>query len=57
MSDEKKPMDFSYLGGKKVGHPVVDRSRKEPIDFSSIEGKKVGNALVGEPDREDHLPK
>lgn len=47
MSDEKKsaaPIDFSHLGGKKIGHPVADRSRKEPIDFSSIGGKRVGQA-------------
>jgi hypothetical protein len=48
MPNEKKPtlpIDFSHLGGKKAGHPVVDRSRKEPIDFSRIGGKRVGQAL------------
>ena len=45
MSDEKKQIDFSHLGGKKVGHPIVDRSEKKPIDFSHLGGKRVGQAL------------
>jgi hypothetical protein len=43
MSDEKKdkaPIDFSHIGGIKVGHPVPVRTEK-PIDFSSIGGKCV----------------
>jgi hypothetical protein len=46
MSYEKKeekrnaPIDFSHIGGKKVGHPVPVQTEK-PFDFSSIGGKCV----------------
>jgi hypothetical protein len=49
MSNEKTkskdPIDFSHLGGKFVGLPVVDQSAKKPIDFSRLGGKRVGQAL------------
>ena len=49
MSNEKKdqkpkaPIDFSHIGGKKVGHPVPVKATKE-IDFSSIGGVCVRRA-------------
>jgi hypothetical protein len=49
MSEEKKeqkekaPIDFSHVGGRKVGHPVPVKSEKE-IDFSAIGGKVVRRA-------------
>jgi len=49
MSEEKQeekvktPIDFSHIGGKKVGHPVTVKLEK-PIDFSSIGGVCVRKA-------------
>jgi hypothetical protein len=49
MSEEKQgqkpkaPIDFSHIGGKKVGHLVPVKTEK-PIDFSSIGGKCVRKA-------------
>ena len=46
MSDEKQateqkaPIDFSHLGGKKVGHPVPVQTEKE-ISFEHLGGKCV----------------
>jgi hypothetical protein len=36
----KAPIDFSSIGGRKVGHPVPVKGEK-PIDFSSIGGKCI----------------
>lgn len=38
-----KPVDFSHLGGKKVGHPVPVKTEKE-ISFEHLNGKVVRNA-------------
>ncbi len=49
MSDERKdkkpkaPSDFSHIGGKKVGHPIPEKTEKE-IDFTAIGGKVVRTA-------------
>jgi len=39
----KAPIDFSHIGGKKVGHPAPEKAEKH-IDFSSIGGKCVRKA-------------
>ena len=47
MSDKKKlqvePISFDHLGGRKIGHPVPEKTEKE-IDFTAIGGKVVRRA-------------
>jgi len=44
-ADEKNPIDFSHLGGRKLAYPRVEKGRKEPIDFTRVGGTRVGQAL------------
>jgi hypothetical protein len=41
-------IDFSSIGGRKIGHFVPETSEKE-IDFSSIGGRKIGQFRLEEP--------
>jgi len=43
VKEPKEPIDFSHLGGKKVGHSMPVQTEKE-IDFSAIGGKVVRRA-------------